>query len=257
VIVFICQNNSCRVYKYNDKRIVFLLAKKNDENRRIATLQEVKQQEEERRQQEQERQREAEERKEKWEDIKEGAYLNMIQFGSLAFQSDKDFSYFFDELGIRWSFLPFASIGFDIAFGGNTKEPVSFSTSRYYFSGGRYGRAEELKAMGLKEEEERPMFYGYVALAAGFAMPFTKKDAIIRLYLFGNGLMQYGTTVYPGLLGDSFTPGFDVGFNFAIRDFDGFGMNIKYKGLWYQNNRYTNGILVGFTISPSEHNDGW
>jgi hypothetical protein len=67
--------------------------------------------------------------------------------------------------------------------------------------------------------------------------------------------MQYGTTVYPGLLGDSFTPGFDVGFNFAIRDFWGFGMNIKYKGLWYQNNRYTNGILVGFTISPSEYNN--
>ncbi|MDR1986906.1 MAG: penicillin-binding protein activator LpoB, partial [Treponema sp.] len=90
--------------QYDDRRIVSLLAKKNDENRRIAALQEAKQQEEERSQKERERQR-------KWEAIKKGAYLNMIQFSGLAFQSDKDFSYIFDELGIRWSFLPFTSIG--------------------------------------------------------------------------------------------------------------------------------------------------
>jgi TolB-like protein len=199
--------------------------------------------------------RTAAEREDWWEETKASAYLNMIQYTGIAFQSDEDFSYIFDEFGIRWSFLPFTSIGFDLAFGANTDEPVSFSTHYYYFSGGRYGRAEELKAMGLKEEEERPMFYGYISIAAGLVLPLTKSDASVRFHLFGNGLIQYGTTVYLGLLGDSFTPGFDVGFNFAIRNFWGLGMNIKYKGLWYQNNRYTNGILFGFTISPSGHNN--
>jgi TolB-like protein len=200
------------------------------------------------RQRAEERQRRTDKTKAKWEGLKDNAYIKMIQFTGFAFQSDKDFAYFFDEIGVRWSFLPFTSIGLDLAFGGNTRDPVSKSTS-YYRNGERYGRAEELKAMGLKEEMKEPVFYGYAAMSAGLAFPFSKKDSHVRLYLFGDGLVQYGTTVYPGLFGDSLTPGFDMGLVFGVTQLYGAGLNIKYKRLWYKNNKYTNGITVGFTLT--------
>jgi len=144
----------------------------------------------------------------------------------------------FDEISIRWTFLPFISIGADLAFGGNIGEPVPFSR----------GRSDALIGMGLKQEDEKPIFYAYGAMTAGLIFPLSKSDAAFRFYIFGDFLLHYGTMVFPGLFGDSLSPGFDVGLNFVF--FEGaLGMNLKYKGLWHKNNIYMDGFSVGFTAT--------
>ena len=58
--------------------------------------------------------------------------------------------------------------------------------------------------------------------------------------------MQYGTTVFYGLLGESLTPGAEVGLNIIFNEFAGF--NIKYKCLFYEDNHLSNGIGIGLTF---------
>jgi hypothetical protein len=170
-----------------------------------------------------EKQRRSAERKAKREAFKESAYFKMIQPLAMGVQFDKDFSSVFVEAGIRWSFLPFTIIGGDAAFGMTLTEPE----------------------IGML-----PDVYGYGAICAGLVMPLTKSDAKARLHLFGDGLLQCGNIIYPGLLADYLVPGFDAGVSIAMPPDDPFtlGGNIKYKGLWYQDNKYAHSITVGLTF---------
>jgi TolB-like protein len=207
---------------HNDDQIRFFLAgaKTAQAEQEAKATADAKAEEE--KQEAEEKERRSAEAKAKWEAVKDSARLRMIQAVAIGFQFDKGFSYVFGETGIRWSFLPFTSIGADFAIGANMTEPE----------------------IGMV-----PVFYGYAAMCAGLVMPLVKSENV-RLHLFGDGLVQCGSVVYPGLLADPLTPGFDAGVNLSMPDTDGpdIGINIKYKGLWYKGNEYTNSITAGLTF---------
>jgi len=169
------------------------------------------------------RAREADDRRKavEWENFRNNWSLNMIQIGGIAIQNDRDSYTLFLEAGIRWRFFPFFSIiGADIAF--------------------------NLDSLANSEKQNSGYFTGSIGFV--LRVPPVIYDIRPCIHVFGDILMQYeyGNALYHGLFGSYLTPGFDVGVNFAF--LNRLGMNIKYKRLWYQDDKYTDNVLVGLTL---------
>ena len=87
-------------------------------------------------------------------------------------------------------------------------------------------------------------------LNAGFVIPLNK-----NISLFGDGLLNIGSLHPAGLIANGYiTPGFDIGFSFVWVERPHFeypffypGLEIKYKGLWHENN-YVNSLGITMKI---------
>ena len=158
-------------------------------------------------------------KKREWDDFWYGVAQSMedynsyvlLPFGAGGIFSD-NYSFFINEtIGVKASFFPFTTIGFDIAWGYNIT-----------------GNLDTL--------------YGHASMSAGTIIPvINNRD--FKLHIFCSGLIQYGTMVFPGLFGDSITPGIDIGFNFIFID-EVMGILVKYKRLFQKDNKYSDGISV-------------
>ncbi|GHV78278.1 hypothetical protein AGMMS49944_00690 [Spirochaetia bacterium] len=117
-----------------------------------------------------------------------------------------------EVMAIHWSFIPFTSLGFGAGVGG-TSEGVT---------------------------------WGGINIYAGAVLPLTVNDGF-NIILFGDGLLEIGYLNPRGLIAEAVTPGYDAGIAF---NWSGFGIDIKYKGVWYSENHYRNSIGIGFIFNP-------
>jgi hypothetical protein len=178
----------------------------------------ARQYEQDRRDREQEDIRE--QRAYEWDKVKNAAHRNSVEGPSLLFYGDADMaaadatSGFTNEMAVHFSPAPFVSLGFAVGSG--------------WFDG-----------------RDRALWN--LSPQLGFVIPLTTGDEGLQMQLFGDGILQIDG-LHQGLITDSMTPGFDVGFSLVFGN--GMGMNLTYKGLWYAHGVYTHGAGVSFRFWP-------
>jgi hypothetical protein len=169
-----------------------------------------------------EREARNEEQKQKWEEFwkskKEYAKRNSLGAINIALEwSGEDVSVGLEGLEFHWSLLPYTSIGIGIY---------------PYFYGG---------STTVWPPDEFNLAIGG-AFYAGLVYPLTHDSNFISK-LYADGLFNISYALYNG---GKMGPGFDTGIVLIWDDF--VGLDIKYRGIWYESN-YVNSVGIGWVLT--------
>jgi hypothetical protein len=144
------------------------------------------------------------------------AHRDSIEYGVNHYieWNDNYTGFYWEPVSIHWSLLPFTSIGIGAGFG-----------------------------IG-KTRDGRDIYKAGITPYAGLVFPITE-----NVRLIGDGFIELGHNGLGNFAGGSATvnPGFDAGLLFSFEN--GFGFNIRYKGLWTGDSGYINSL--GITISEN------